>query len=113
MRFDKPVRVTLGVAFVLVAGLAIRGDDTPDTLPIATIDGNGPGWRVLEESDFTDVNGEPDTWTWKDGVIHGTGLPVGVIRSAKPYTNFELVAQWRHLKAGGNSEIFVWASPEA
>ena len=35
-----------------------------------------------------------------------------MIRSVKPYTNFELVARWRHLKPGGNSGIFVWA-PEA
>jgi hypothetical protein len=28
-------------------------------------------------------------------------------------TNFELVAQWRHLQSGGNSGIFVWATPES
>jgi hypothetical protein len=113
MRFNMPLRAVLGTAFVLLAGLAIRGDDSPDALPKAAIDGTGAGWRALEESDFIDVNGEPDTWVWKDGVIHGTGVPVGVIRSAKPYTNFELVAQWRHLKSGGNSGIFVWASDDA
>jgi hypothetical protein len=25
------------------------------------------------------------------------------------FTNFELVLQWRHLKAGGNAGVFVWA----
>jgi hypothetical protein len=40
-------------------------------------------------------------------------MPVGVIRSQKPLTNFELVAQWRHLRSGGNSGIFVWATPES
>jgi hypothetical protein len=29
------------------------------------------------------------------------------------FTNFELVAQWRHLRSGGNSGIFVWTSDEA
>jgi hypothetical protein len=38
---------------------------------------------------------------------------VGVIRSRKVFTNFELVAQWRHLRSGGNSGIFVWTSDEA
>lgn len=113
MRSTVPFRVALGVGFVLLAGLSIRGDDGPEPTPRAFIDGTGAGWKTLEESDFADVNGDPETWTWKDGVIHGTGLPVGVLRSAKPYTNFELVAQWRHLKPGGNSGIFVWASDES
>ena len=59
------------------------------------------------------VDCDPDTWSWKDGVTHCTGKPVGVIRSQTQYTNFELVAQWRHLKSGGNSGIFVWATEEA
>jgi hypothetical protein len=59
------------------------------------------------------VNCDPGTWTWADGVIHCTGRPVGVVRIKEPVTNFELVAEWRHLKAGGNSGIFVWAPAEA
>ena len=34
------------------------------------------------------------------------------MRTKKQYTNFELVAQWKHLQSGGNSGIFVWAGPE-
>ena len=82
-------------------------------VPKATIDGTGPDWNDLGEKDFVNVNGNPDTWTWKDGTAHCTGQPVGVIRSQKQYTNFELVAQWRHLKSGGNSGIFVWTAPAA
>jgi hypothetical protein len=59
------------------------------------------------------VNCFEDTWTWKDGNAKCTGKPVGVIRSKKPYTNFELVAEWKHLQSGGNSGIFVWASEDA
>ncbi|GIT29639.1 MAG: hypothetical protein Ct9H300mP1_16850 [Planctomycetaceae bacterium] len=33
-------------------------------------------------------------------------------RSKKTYENFELVAEWRHMKPAGNSGIFLWA-PEA
>ncbi|HEY4311602.1 MAG TPA: DUF1080 domain-containing protein [Pirellulales bacterium] len=77
----------------------------------ATIDGVGPGWRELGEADFVNVNCNADTWTWKDGVAHCTGQPVGVIRTQKTVTNFELVAQWRHLKSAGNSGIFVWTIP--
>ncbi|HEY5312263.1 MAG TPA: DUF1080 domain-containing protein, partial [Pirellulales bacterium] len=85
----------------------------PQSLPKATIDGIGPGWKPLGAADFVNVNGQPDTWTWTDGAVHCTGKPVGVTRSRKPYTNFELVAQWRHSSSGGNSGIFVWATEEA
>lgn len=81
--------------------------------PKAFIDGEGPGWVTLGEKDFVNVNCNEDTWTWKDGEVHCTGKPVGVIKSVKPYKNLELVAQWRHLSSGGNSGIFLWASEEA
>jgi hypothetical protein len=89
---------------------AIAADD-PATTPKACIDGTGPGWKELGEADFVNVNCHADTWAWKDGVAHCTGQPVGVIRSQKEYSNFELVAQWRHLKSAGNSGIFVWTIP--
>jgi hypothetical protein len=83
------------------------------TAPKAFVDGSGPGWRALGEADFVNVNCAPDTWTWTDGEAHCTGQPVGVIRSQKTYTNFELVAQWRHRRSGGNSGIFVWVPEES
>ena len=81
--------------------------------PAAQIDGTGLGWVALGEADFEHVNCDPDTWTWKDGFVHCTGKPVGVIRSKKQYTNFELSAEWQHLSSGGNSGIFVWAIKES
>lgn len=76
--------------------------------PRATIDGTAPGFVELGEKDFVDVNGEADTWSWKEGTLYCTGQPVGVIRTAKVYTNFELSLQWRHMKSAGNSGVFVW-----
>jgi hypothetical protein len=81
----------------------------PGDVPKAYIDGTGPGWIALGEADFVNVNCQADTWTWTNGEAHCTGEPVGVIRSKRTYTNFELVAQWRHLRSAGNSGIFVWA----
>lgn len=78
----------------------------------AFIDGQGPGWVDLTEKDFERVNLEENTWTWEGTLAKCTGKPVGVTRSKVQYTNFELVAQWRHLSSGGNSGIFIWASPE-
>lgn len=103
----------LGLGGILLASGACAFAQESPGLPKATIDGTGLGWRELGEADFVNVNTDPETWTWKDGVVHCTGRPVGVTRSKKPITNFELVAMWRHLKSGGNSGIFVWASEDA
>jgi hypothetical protein len=81
--------------------------------PKASIDGSERGFRPLEEADFTNVNCREDTWTWTEDGVSCTGQPVGVIRSKKTFTNFEMVAQWRHLREGGNSGIFLWTSDEA
>lgn len=97
--------------FVVSSPRAAADEGSP--LPKAWIDGTGPDWRTLGEEDFTNVNLDVDTWTWKDGVAHCTGQPIGVIRTKKAVENFELVAQWRHLASGGNSGIFVWASDDA
>jgi hypothetical protein len=112
----------LACAFgIAIFSFAIAGDTKPgaatdvkkDEAKKAFIDGTGPGWVTLGEKDFTMMNGDPDTWKWKDGLAACKGTPVGVTRSNKKYTNFELVAEWRHLKSGGNSGIFIWTSDAA
>jgi hypothetical protein len=106
------IRALCGIAVCQLAiAHAVVVAEEPPALPKACIDGSGLGWKELGEADFVNVNCNPDTWTWKDGVAHCTGQPVGVIRSQKEYANFELVAQWRHLKSAGNSGIFVWTIP--
>src|SRR5689334_8112047 len=99
----------LAVFCVIAPGSALA--DEP--LPKACIDGEGPGWRVLGEQDFVNVNCNPDTWSFGDGMIRCTGTPTGVMRMKEPITNFELVVQWKHLKPAGNSGVFVWASEES
>jgi hypothetical protein len=84
----------------------------PQDAPRAFIDGVGPGWRTLGPDDFARVNCEPDTFTWKDGLLTCTGKPIGVMRTRQQFTNFEYVVEWRHLQAAGNSGTFVWV-PEA
>lgn len=81
--------------------------------PRAFIDGLGDDWRALTGKDFTNVNCAADTWTWTEDGVSCTGQPVGVIRTLRSYTNFELTLEWRHLTSGGNSGVFVWATPEA
>jgi len=100
-------------AFAQKPADAVKEESTPTksanvALPAAKIDGLGPDWKVLGESDFENVNCAPDTWSWKDGVLYCTGKPVGVIKKKTPVTNFELVLEWNHRKAAGNSGVFVW-----
>src|SRR5437763_2774417 len=97
---------------ILCFSIAVRADDAAE-LSKAFVDGNGPGWQSLGEADFVNVNCEKDTWSFKDGIISCTGKPTGVMRMKEPVTNFELVVQWKHLKPGGNSGVFVWASDES
>lgn len=77
------------------------------------IDDTQPGWRSLTKEDFVHVNSKPDTWSWSDGVLHCTGQPVSVLRTAKQYENFEMLIEWMHEKPAGNSGCFVWTTPES
>lgn len=95
----------------LVAGFFLSSVQAE--LPKAVIDGQGPGWKALGKADFARVNDEDDTWQFSDDGIFCTGNPVGVIRTAKQYTNFELVVEWMHEKPAGNSGVFVWTTPES
>lgn len=98
-----------------IAALVNLPQDRPSDLTAkrAFIDGTGPGWKTLAESDFAGVNGNLDTWTWKGDILVSTGVPIGVLRTREKYTNFELVIEWRHLKSAGNSGVFVWVPDQA
>lgn len=104
------IKKRIAAAFFLTACIAAA-----DTTPSAMITGDEAGWIPLIEADFAKVNGEADTWSFDDAakVISCTGKPVGVIRSAKEYENFELVVEWMHEKESGNSGVFVWTSKAA
>jgi len=98
------------MAALLLAASALAAGQEP---PRAFLDGTGPGWRTLGEGDFAGVNGDPDTWTWKDGVLYCSGRPIGVMRTRQKFTNLEMVVEWRHLRPAGNSGVFVWVPDEA
>ncbi len=102
--------ISAGLTAFLLSPMQAQDKKPERVQPKAFIDGTGPGWQELGESDFANVNLDPDTFIWKDGVAHCKGQPIGVIRTKKMFTNFELVAQWQHHQSGGNSGIFVWAA---
>jgi len=101
------INIRLGAVLALLL-TAIAAAQAADELPKAFIDGNGTGWRVMKEDEFTNVNCNEDTWSWKDGTIYCTGEPVGVIRTKEKVKNLELVVEWRHRRAAGNSGVFLW-----
>ena len=103
--------IAIGCLCIFQIAGARAQESTP--LPKAVIDGTGPGWYALAQEHFVNVNCDTNTWSWTNGIIQCTGKPVGVMRTKKLHTNFELVAQWRHLRSAGNSGIFVWATPES
>ena len=98
--------------FLSLLGFVTFSNLTTAQESVKLITGEGEGWMPLNENDFQNVNTDPDTWKWKDGTIFCKGTPVGVTRSKKKYTNFEMVATWRHMKHAGNSGIFLWASED-
>ena len=76
-------------------------------------DGFVPMFNGRDLDGWVNVNGAPETWSVKEGVIACTGRPTGALRTARQYENFILEAEWRHLTSGGNSGVFVWGSPIA
>jgi hypothetical protein len=112
-------RVALTLAWLATGWTHAAGQEPPaapaeePSLPAARIDGIGPGWEALGPEHFTGVNGDADTWTWHGTMLRSSGLPIGVIRTRRALTNFELVVEWRHLRAGGNSGVFVWVPATA
>lgn len=72
-------------------------------------DGFTPLFNGRDMTGWVRVNCAEDTFTARDGMIIDTGLPIGVMRSARMYENFILEYEWRHLKPGGNSGCFAWS----
>jgi len=81
-----------------------------DTAPGNT---RGEGWQTLEGEDFVNVNCHDDTWMWKGGHAYCTGKPTGVIRYWEALKDFEFTCEWMHKQKGGNSGVFVWATPKS
>jgi hypothetical protein len=59
---------------------------------------------------WTNINGDADTWAWRDGMVITTGKPIGVMCSDRMYENFVLHVEWMHMVAGGNSGFFLWSN---
>ncbi len=99
------MKSTLALLFLSACPIAIA-EEAPNP--------KSEGWVSLGKDDFTPVNGDADTWQWKeDGTLHCKGTPIGVMRTVKEYKNFEMSLQWCHQKPAGNSGVFVWVPQSA
>lgn len=112
-RFRITVAAVSCISLVALTNVVRTEPQGTSAVTRAFIDGSGPGWKTLGENDFAGVNGNADTWTWKEGLLVSTGMPIGVLRTRQKYTNFEMVIEWRHLKPAGNSGVFVWVPEQA
>jgi hypothetical protein len=90
------------VVLSLVAGLVLGQTSRADEELVPLFNGK-------DLSGWVNVNCAPSTFTVRDGLIVCTGIPTGVMRTDKQYENFILELEWRHLKEGGNSGLFVWS----
>jgi len=79
--------------------------------PLFAEDGLQPMFEPNSLKGWVNATCAPETWSIKEGVISCTGKPTGALRTEKPYENFILEAEWRHLSEGGNSGIFIWGTP--
>jgi hypothetical protein len=98
----KPLAFFLLLACALKAQAAERSDDGFVSL-----------FNGRDLTGWINVNCAPETWSVQDGMIHCTGHPTGALRTPRQYENFILELEWRHLASGGNSGVFIWASPIA
>jgi len=75
----------------------------------ANDDGFVPLFNGKDLSGWVPCNIGPDTFSVRDGLLVTSGAPVGTLRTAKMYENFIIEFEWRHMKSGGNSGLFIWA----
>lgn len=112
-RMNRIINVGLCLAGFICLHPALSVSQESNERPAARIDGSGADWRSLGENDFRQVNCHPQTWTWQADGVSCSGSPIGVLATKQTFTNFEMVAQWRHLRSAGNSGIFIWAPEQA
>jgi hypothetical protein len=90
---------------LLAMSFSARGADTPEA------DGFVPLFNGKDLAGWVPVNVAPNTFTVKEGVIHSTGVPTGIMRTERQYENFVIELDWMHEKPKGNAGLFLWGAP--
>lgn len=79
-------------------------------LPLSAADEDGfvPMFNGKDLTGWRPVNVAADTFSVRDGMVVTTGIPTGFMATEKQYENFIIELDWRHMKEGGNSGLFIW-----
>jgi hypothetical protein len=100
-----PIRPSAGLSFLSILALTLAL-----ALPSARADEEfRPLFNGNDLSGWVPVNVAPETFTVRDGLIVSTGKPNGVLRTDRPYENFILELEYRHLVPQGNAGVFIWS----
>jgi hypothetical protein len=100
----KRVGALILVAWILLAVRGIRAADVPVFRDL---------FNGKDLAGWVNVNTAADTWKVENGMLVCSGLPIGVMRTARQYENFVLHVEWMHTEPGGNSGMFLWSGPRA
>src|SRR5438270_9632906 len=101
---DQTMTRALLISLGLVVVLDLAGSSST-----RAADDFRPLFNGKDLSGWVPVNVAPETFSVRDGLIVSTGVPTGVMRTERPYENFIIEMEWRHMKTGGNAGLFVWA----
>ncbi len=91
------------IAFVFFASalvVSLAEGAEPELIPL---------FNGTDLSGWTPCNIAGDTFFVREGMLVTSGRPTGTIRTEKMYENFVIEFDWRHLRPGGNSGLFIWA----
>jgi 3-keto-disaccharide hydrolase len=108
--------LTLMMCPLLAAGAADSATAGPPVTPPAL--SNAPQFGTIQLFNgrnldglhvfLTDPAADPaKTWTVKDGVLQGTGTPLGYIRTQMAYADYRLHVEWRWPGTPGNSGVVM------
>src|SRR6476469_3692286 len=101
----KSVIAAMVVTMLAVTMTAFAADAS---LPAPDHDGFVPLFNGKDLSGWVPVNVAPgNTFTVKDGEIHCTGIPTGVLRTDRMYENFIIEMDWMHTVPAWNSGLFI------
>jgi hypothetical protein len=96
--------LTLLVASMLLTSPARAADHDEDLKFVPLFNGK-------DLSGWVPMNVAPSTFTVRDGIIHSTGRPTGIMRTERQYENFVIELDWMHEKPAGNAGLFLWGAP--
>ncbi|MBI3876977.1 MAG: DUF1080 domain-containing protein, partial [Verrucomicrobia bacterium] len=95
-------RHSLLLVLTVASALSLRAADK---------DGFVPMFNGRDLTGWHQVNCAPETFFVRDNMIITTGIPTGTLRTDRMYENFIIELEWRHMKSGGNSGLFLWGDP--